>query len=379
MNNILRYIEKDITNSIINLNKVIIIYGARRVGKTTLTEHILKELNYKTLYINGDETQYRDILSSGSFSKLNSLTHGYELIFIDEAQRIKDIGINLKILIDKSPDLKIVVTGSSSFEIANNISESLAGRDWVYNLYPISFLELSQNMNVFFLNDQLEERLIFGSYPEIFAKQNTIDKIIYLKQLSEAVLYKDILDLQSIKHHEKIHDLLKLLSFQVGSEVSINELSNQLSIDNDTVSRYIDLLEKSFIIFRLQGYSNNLRKEVRQKDKIYFYDNGIRNAIIDNFKFIKDRDDIGKLWENFIISERIKLLSYKKRFSSKYFLRTYTKVEIDYIEDYEGKLNAYEIKWGNKIVKAPRYWRENYKGSKFFLINKDTYIDFITK
>ncbi|MHB8443040.1 MAG: ATP-binding protein [Patescibacteria group bacterium] len=379
MNNIPRYIEKDLTDSIVNLNKVIIIYGARRVGKTTLVEHILKKLDYKILYINGDEIKYRDILSSGNFSKLDSLTHGYELIFIDEAQRIKDIGINLKILVDKSPDLKIVVTGSSSVGIANSISESLAGRDWVYNLYPISFLELSQETNNFFLNDQLEERLIFGSYPEIFSLGNSMDRITYLKQLSESVLYKDIFELQSIKHHEKVRDLLKLLSFQVGSEVSINELSNQLSLDNDTISRYIDLLEKSFIIFRLHGLSKNLRKEVRQKDKIYFYDNGIRNAIIDNFKFIKDRDDIGKLWENFLISERIKLISYKKRYLSQYFLRTYTKVEIDYIEDYQGTLSAYEIKWGDKMVQAPRYWKENYPKSNFSLINKDTYIDFITK
>ena len=377
--NIQRYIEKDLEDSIVNLNKVIIVYGARRVGKTTLVEHILKELDYKTLYINGDEIQYRDILSSGNFSKLNSLTHGYELVFIDEAQRIKDIGINLKILIDKSPNLKIIVTGSSSFEIVNNISESLAGRDWIYNLYPISFLELSYKTNDFFLNDQLEERLIFGSYPEIFSWKNTMDKITYLKQLSESVLYKDIFELQSIKYHEKIHDLLKLLSFQIGFEVSINELSNQLSLDNDTITRYIDLLEKSFIIFRLQGLSRNLRKEVRQKDKIYFYDNGIRNAIIDNFKFIKDRDDIGKIWENFIISERVKLLAYKKRYLSKYFLRTYTNVEIDYIEDYQNKLNAYEIKWGDKIVKSPSYLKGNYPDASFSLVNKSTYIDFITK
>lgn len=376
---IVRTLSGQIKEKLQKSNKIIVLLGAHQTGKTTLSQKIIADLKLKTLSISGDEIKYTDVLSSQDLKKLSSLITGYKLLFIDEAQKIPNIGINLKILHDNIPNLKILATGSSSFDLTNKISEPLTGRAWNYKLFPISFLELSANHNEFELRSQLEERLIYGSYPEIFSIKNDQEKEEYLNNLSTEYLFKDVLELATIKHSPKLRDLLKLLAFQIGSEVSISELSNSLDIAKTTVDHYIDLLEKSFVLFRLSGLSRNLRKEVSKMDKIYFYDNGIRNTIVDNIKPLKDRDDHGKLWENFLMSERKKLLNYQKISASTYFWRVYTGSEIDYVEERGGKLFGYEFKWSPKKIRPPQTWHETYKNSKFLQINSENFLQFILK
>lgn len=373
-----RVLLNPIIEKLKNTDKIVILYGARQVGKTTLVNDIVNILGLKTLSVNADQTKYIDILSSRDLEKMQSFVSGYELLFLDEAQRIPDIGINLKILADGAPKLKIIATGSSSFDLANKVSEPLTGRTWNYNLYPISFYELKSLFNDFELNNNLEKMLIYGCYPEVVTTVNFNDKQALLEKISAAYLYKDAIELTTIKHANKIKDLLKLIAFQIGSEVSIAELSNSLKLSHDAVERYIDLMEKSFIIFRLKGFSRNLRKEVNKMDKIFFYDLGIRNAVIDNFKSLKDRNDIGQLWENFLIIERKKKLAYTETRASPYFWRTYTGAELDYIEEREGKLFGYEFKYGAVKARAPHTWLKEYKNSNFELINRDNYLSFIT-
>jgi predicted AAA+ superfamily ATPase len=357
--------------------KVVIIYGARQLGKTTLAKFIIDKLGLKTLSINADQEKYIDVLSSRDLKKLESLVDGYELLFIDEAQRIPDIGINLKILKDEIPGLKILVTGSSSLTLADSVSEPLTGRKWTYNLYSLSIQELEATKNKFELNEELDDLLVFGSYPEVYTTINRADKIELLYEISSSYLYKDILELSNIKYPRKIRSLLRLLAFQIGSEVSVFDLSKNLGINKETVDNYIDLLEKAFIIFRISGYSKNMRKEIRKQDKFYFFDLGIRNAVIDNLKSPDQRNDIGALWENFIISERKKYLHYNRINATGYFWRTYTGAELDYIEEFAGNLNAYEIKYSKKRIKAPRSWIENYPDASFKTINRDNFLEFV--
>jgi len=358
-------------------NKGIVIYGARQVGKTTLVNEVVKTLNLRTLTINGDQSRYLDVLSSRDLGKIRSLIEGYELLFVDEAQRIPEIGLALKIILDNLPFVKVLVTGSSSLDLASRISEPLTGRIWTYRLYAISFLELSENQNRTELDASFEERLIYGSYPEIFSIKGDIQRREYLQTLSDAYLYRDLIEFGDIKNSSKIRDLLKLLAFQIGSQVSISELGSQLGMSKDTVARYIDLLEKSNIVFRLKGLSRNLRKEVVKMDKIYFFDLGIRNILIDNLKPLKDRNDTGQLWENFLIVERMKLLSYKQKYSSIYFWRTYTGAELDYVEEREGELFGFEFKFGKKTEKVPDGWLKAYPEAKYQYINQDNYLNFI--
>jgi hypothetical protein len=372
-----RTLKSEIKKEILEGKKIVLLYGPNQVGKTTLIQNIISETSLKTLNINADQTKYNDILSSRDLRKLDSLTAGYEIIFIDEAQRIPDIGLNLKILYDNRPKLRIIATGSSSFELAQKISEPLTGRKWTYTLYPIAFIELHQHYNDFELNEQLEERLIYGSYPEIFSYVSNEEKRQYLEELSNSYLYKDILELSSIKNNHKLQDLLRLLAYQIGNEVSLTEIGQKLSLNKITVDTYIDLLEKSFVLIRLSGLSRNLRKEIIQKDKIYFTDLGIRNILIDNLKPLKERNDVGQLWENFLFIERLKKTSYTKQYMNRYFWRTYTGAEIDYVEEYDGILHGYEFKSGNKISKAPPSWKENYPNSTFTTINKSSCLNFI--
>lgn len=372
-----RHIEIDILDTLNHSNKAIVLYGARQVGKTTLIKEIIKKLDLKSLSINADEKKYLDVLSSRDKNKLEALVSGYELLFIDEAQRIPEIGINAKILIDSFPKLKIILTGSSSFDLANKVTEPLTGRIWTYNLYPISFLELNDHANPFELDQQREHQLIFGSYPDIFNLKNLNDKKLYLEELTSAYLYKDVLEIANIKHGNKLRNLLKLLAFQIGQEVSLSELGRSLEMSKDTVSMYIDLLEKAFVIFRLSGFSRNLRKEITKMDKIYFYDLGIRNSLINNLNFLEDRNDTGQLWENFLIGERMKKMRYNKEVYSPYFWRTYSGAELDYVEEREGKLFGYEIKHNTKKVKAPKTWLETYENASFDLINLENYLGFI--
>lgn len=372
-----RSIKSNITERLAESNKIIILYGPRQVGKTTLAQDIISDLPGRLLEISADEPKYIDALSSRDSMILKSLVAGYDLLFIDEAQRVPDIGINLKILHDQLPELKILVTGSSSFDLANLISESLTGRAWTYNLYPISFLELSELYNKFELDMQVDERLIYGAYPEIFSIVNQVDKADYLYEIGNAYLYKDILELSSIRNTSKIRNLLRMLAYQIGSEVSYSELGTALGMSKDTVNSYIDLLEKSFVVFRLTGFSRNLRKEISRNSKIYFYDLGIRNMIIDNFSPINMRNDVGALWENFLIIERMKKLVYTRFHARTYFWRTYTGAEIDYIEEHEGNLSGYEFKHNNKLVKCPVTWSQTYPDSKYKVINRNNYLDFI--
>ena len=374
-----RILTETVISKLKSSDKGIIIYGARQVGKTTLVNDVIKNLGLKTLIVNADQSKYLDIFSQRDLNRIKDFVEGYELLFIDEGQRIPEIGINLKIILDNFKSLKVVVTGSSSLDLASKVSEPLTGRVWTYKLYPISFYEVSAFKNKFELNEQIEERMIYGSYPEIFSLTGEINKREYLQNLSDAYLYKDLLELGDIRNSNKIRDLLKLLAFQVGSQVSLSELGSSLGMGKDTVSRYIDFLEKSYVIFRLEGFSRNLRKEVTKMDKIFFYDLGIRNMLIDNLKPLKERNDVGQLWENFLISERVKYLSYTQIYASNYFWRLYTGAELDYVEDTGGELKGYEFKFGGKIAKAPKGWRATYTDSKFKCINRDNCLEFIIK
>lgn len=378
--NIQRELFLAIEEKIKTSSKVVLLYGARQVGKTTLIKKILNTSfsEYKTLSLTGEDRRYLDILSSLEVSKLESLVSGYDLLFIDEAQKVPNIGITLKLLHDHFPLLKVVVTGSSSFELKNQLQEPLTGRVWTFSMYPISTKELSLSSNTFELQEGFSERMIFGSYPEVFQYKNFQEKKEYLQTLSSSYLYKDIFEITNIKYPEKIRKLLQLLSFQITSEFSLSELSKKLEITKETVAHYIDLLEKSFVIFRLSGFSRNLRKEITKMDKIYFWDNGVRNAIINNFFPLDERNDMGALWENFLVSERLKKNAYEKNAYHSYFWRLHTGAEIDYIEEQDaGKLLGVEIKSRKKNVKPPKSFLENYPDSVFTTVYPENAVEFL--
>ncbi len=376
-----RAIFETLEKRIKEAKKGILIYGARQVGKTTLVNDVLKKSfkHKKILKITGDEIKYHEILSSQDQKKLASLVSGYDIFFLDEAQKIKNIGINLKILIDQFPKLQIIVTGSSSFELKNELQEPLTGRIWTYKLFPINTQELAKKQTDFELKDAFETRLIYGNYPDIFTLENYQDKKEYLQNLSQAYLYKDIFEITRLRYPEKIRKLLQLLAFQVTNEISLSELSRSLEMTKETVAHYLDLLEKSFIIFRLSGFHKNLRKEITRMDKIFFWDNGIRNTVIDNFKSLENRNDIGALWENFVVSERMKKNIYDRSGGQSFFWRLHSGSEIDYIEELNGgELSGYEIKYNaRKKVKIPKSWQENYPKASFEVINQENILDFI--
>lgn len=357
--------------------KIVILYGARQTGKTTLANDILNQLDGRTLNINADELRYTDILSSRDQVKLSLLTRGYDLLFIDEAQRIPDIGINLKIIHDTIPGLRCFVTGSSSLELANKVHEPLTGRTSTYTLFPISLLELELLFNEIELKSRLEEFLIYGMYPDVFNQNSYEKKEKYLREMAGAYLFKDIFDISAIRNTGKIKNLLRALAFQIGSEVSLNELGNSLGLSQETVNAYIDLFEETFLIFRLKGFSRNLRKEISKRDKIYFWDLGVRNTVINNFAPFFYRNDIGQLWENFMIAERMKYLSYHQRYASSYFWRTYTGAELDYVEEYNGQLFAFEIKFKKQVKNAPKTWVDQYSNN-FKCITQENFMDFVT-
>lgn len=372
-----RYIGKLILQRLEQSNKIIILYGARQVGKTTLIKSLLENDFGKVLEINADQFKYRDVLSSADITQIRRLVSGYDLLFIDEAQQVQDIGLNLKIITDNMPELKIIATGSSSFDLVSKISEPLTGRKWTFQLFPISVLELSLIKNPFEVDTDLPDYLNYGMYPEVFSFENRLDKMDYLKEITQSFLYKDILVLSQIKNAGKIYDLLKLLAYQIGSPVSYSELGRKLGLSTDTVISYIDLLEKVFVIYRLPGFSRNLRKEITKNKKIYFYDTGIRNAIIEDFSPPVKRPDIGALWENFIITERLKTNAYKRAHVNSYFWRTYTGAELDYIEESSGKLTGVEIKWRKSKAKAPQSWIDHYGNADYRFINSENYQSFL--
>lgn len=377
-------IQRKIEDSIIQelsreKSKIILLYGARQIGKTTLVNKIISNYQGKILKINADEQPHWDVLSSRDSAQLRAFVEGYDLLFIDEAQRIPDIGINLKILYENCPQLKIIATGSSSLDLANRVKEPLTGRAWTFEMYPIAVSEWKDfsNANSYEMTQAIESFLRFGMYPEVFAYPNDKQKERYLKEIASSYLYKDILALADIKYPDKLLQLLRLLAFQLSSEVSIHELSKALQIHRDAINNYIDLLEKAFVIFRVGGFSRNLRKEVTKMDKIYFYDTGIRNAIINNFSPLSMRNDTGMLWENFLISERIKRNTYTQHYANYYFWRTYDNAEIDWVEDAGGQLSAFEFKWNKKKNKAPASWTKAYPDAQYQNINKDNFMGFV--
>lgn len=358
--------------------KGVILYGPRQAGKTTLVNQLIAALGGKTLVLNGDlRGDWWESFTSRELPKLKLLVLGYDMVVIDEAQRIPEVGLCLKILLDNFPGLKVVATGSSSLDLASKVSEPLTGRAYSYHLYPISQGELATMQTPHELTEGLEERLVYGSYPEIFSLDGADHRDTYLRNLTNSYLYKDLLEFGDVRNANKIRDLLKLLAFQIGSQVSLSELAGALQMGHTTVDRYIDLLEKSFVIFRLSGLSRNLRKEVRKMDKIYFYDTGVRNAIIGNLHLLADRDDAGRLWENFLIVERMKRLAYTGGYASTYFWRTHTGAELDYVEETGGKLYGYEFKYGSKTAKVPAGWQVAYPTASFTCINRVNYLKFV--
>lgn len=359
-------------------NKALIFYGPRQVGKTTLIKNYLKNTKLKYRLDNGENISVQEVLSSQNFDLIKEYCHGYQLIVIDEAQKIPNIGLGLKIIVDNIPDIYVIATGSSSFELSGQIGEPLTGRKITQILYPLSQLELSKIQNNFELKNNLPDYLILGNYPETLTQKGKKAKIAVLNELVNSYLLRDILQLERVKGAKILLDLLRLVAFQVGNEVSYNELAVNLRIDVKTVARYLDLFEKSFILFNLRGYSRNLRTEVVKKSKYYFYDNGIRNAIISNFNPIEKRNDLGALWENFLVIERLKTQSYKKIYSNNYFWRTWDKKEIDWIEEREGNLYAFEFKYQKLRRNNFPDFKLVYPKSQYKTITKDNYLDFIT-
>lgn len=372
-------IERAIENQIFDLlgsNKVILILGTRRVGKTFLVNRIRERYQGKLLALNAEDVDVQEMLRKRSAVNYQRIVGDVNLLIIDEAQAIPDIGMVLKLMIDTQPQLTILATGSSSLDLVNTTGEPLTGRQHPFILYPVAQMELNQDP--FSIRSNLEERLLLGSYPEVFQLQTGRQKESYLKELAKSYLLKDILAYADIKHSTKLIDLLRLIAFQLGSEVSYHELSLKLGINKLTVEHYLDLLQKVFVLFRLPSYSTNQRKEIAKGSKWYFYDNGIRNALIQDFRPVTLRNDMGMLWENYIISERLKRNAYKGEDRLLYFWRNYDQQEVDLVEYFSGKLSGVEIKFGeSQRIKKPNSFHKAYPDSDFSIIDRDNYLDFI--
>ena len=366
-------------DQLLNPGKVLVIYGPRQVGKTTLVQNYLNSYSGKLFSSSGDDLDLKILLESQKFSRIIPFFQDYDLLFLDEAQRINQIGQSLKILVDQLPHLKIIATGSSSFGLANNIGEPLVGRQNIIRLFPISAIELRQQFGGMKIKQDLENLLVFGSYPEVITSSSFKKKTKYLRQLRDSYLLKDVLELQNIKNSRKIIDLLKLIAFQIGKEVSHQELGVQLGMSKNTVEKYLDLLEKSFILINVRGFSRNLRKEITKSSRYYFYDTGVRNVIIGNLNLASNRDDLPQLWENYLFLERMKRHAYLEKDVSYYFWRTYQQQEIDLVEENKGELNAYEFKWGSKNATAPMTWKKSYPKATFNTINQTNFLEFVSQ
>ncbi len=377
MKYIFRAIEEKIVENL-KPNKVVIIFGARRVGKTELIKRVAEKINEDYLLLNGEDVEHVSALEQRSSSNYNRLLGGRKLLIIDEAQAIPEIGLKLKLMVDSIAGLKIIATGSSSFDLNNQIGEPLVGRKIEFSLFPLAQLEFSKEEDYLETKANLEDRLIFGGYPELTHLPDKNKKIEYLKDQINSYLLKDIIAFEGIKKRDKIIQLLKIIAFRTGSEISIEGIGNQLQMSKNTVDRYLDLLSKVFIVHKVTGFSRNLDNEITKKSKWYFYDNGIRNAIISNFNPLNLRDDIGQLWENYLISERLKYQSYKRLHINNYFWRTHTQKEIDWVEERETKLMAYEFKWNQHTkAKPPAIWEKAYPNAIFDVLTPANYLNFI--
>ena len=358
-------------------NKAILLFGSRQCGKSTLIEAVLEGKEY--LHLSGDDGYIRDVLSNISLTTLKTIIGNHKIVFIDEAQRIINVGLTLKLITDHLKDVQVIATGSSAFELSGLVSEPLTGRKYEFMLYPLSFKEMAEHHGFLKEKQLTAHRMIYGYYPEIVSKQSEEKEL--LKLLADSYLYKDLLTLEQVKKPVLLEKLLRALALQIGSEVSYNELAQTIGANKQTVEKYIDLLEKAFVVFVLPAFNRNVRNEIKKGKKIYFYDCGIRNAIINNFTPVSSRTDAGALWENFIIAERMKLLHYMNIDATQYFWRTTQQQEIDLIEEHEGgKLLAFEFKWGkNDKIRFPQTFTENYPGSETSVISPDNVEDFLLK
>jgi len=358
-------------------NKVLVLLGPRRVGKTELLKKFASESNEQVLFLNGDDIQTHNFLEQRSSENYKRLLGDIRFLIIDEAQEIEDIGHKLKLMVDTIDGLKVLISGSSAFEINNQVGEPLVGRMTVLKLYPLAQLEFQQYENLIETRGRLEDRLIYGGYPELIHLGSNQEKEKYLKDIVYAYLLKDILAFEGIKKRDKILALLQIMAYRIGSEISLEGIGNELQISKNTVEKYLDLFSKVFIIYPVSGFSRNADNEITKKKKWYFVDNGIRNALINHFNPLNMREDAGKLWENYLNIERIKKLDYQDYFVSDYFWRTTTRQEIDRIEERNAKIEAFEYKWGNKVLKVPTQFVKNYPEAKFTVINQDNYLDYI--
>lgn len=366
--------EKVVT--LIGGKKAITIMGARQVGKSTLLQMMLGERK-NVLWMNGDDPDIQSLFSNMTSTRLNAIIGRNEVVVIDEAQRIEGIGLRIKLITDQIPGVQVIATGSSSFELSNKVNESLAGRKREFKMFPLTFREMVENSDFLSESRLLPHRMVYGYYPEVVSTPG--DERMILKELSDSYLYKDILSLEGVGKPEKLVKLIKALALQIGSQVAYSEVGRLVGLDSKTVEKYIDILEKSFIIFRMPSFSRNLRNELKTTRKIFFWDLGIRNAVIGNLSQVENRQDTGALWENFVIAERMKLLAYQDSFAQSFFWRTKQQKEIDYIEEEDGRIRAFEMKWNpNKsATKCPESFLSAYPDAEYKVITPDNIEEFL--
>lgn len=371
---IIRTLEKHITSRL-NKKKAILLMGARQTGKTTLLRSLFKNKD-ELLWLNGDEPDVQQLFASISSARLRQLIGEKKILVIDEAQRITDIGLRLKLITDEIPEIQLIAAGSSSFDLANKVNEPLTGRKWEYTMFPLSFSELVGHHGLLEEKRLIPHRMVYGSYPDVVMNPGNEKEI--LKQLSDSYLYKDVLMWEHIQKPDKLVILLQALAYQIGNQSSNLELAQVCGLDSKTIEKYLTLLEQAYVIFRLGSFRRNLREELKQSRKIYFYDNGIRNAIIADFKQVENRNDVGALWENYIVSERIKFLHNTRQWSNYWYWRTKTQKEIDFIEESDGQISAFEFKWNEKAkIKYPKQFMEAYPGSTYQVIHPGCMEDFV--
>ena len=360
--------------------RVIGLFGARRTGKTKIMEiikaKIESEKGSKVLFVQGDNLDVAEVLSSRKISVLKDFLKNYNFLFIDEAQKVPHIGDSLKLIVDSIKNIKIFISGSSSLDLKQKVGEPLTGRSVYFYLYPIAQMEL--NEDYLKAKQNLDKRLIFGSYPQVITARTNKERMETLKSIRDGYLLRDVLELDNLKDSLFILNLLRLIAFQIGNDISYSELASNLNVNKKTVMRYLNILEKCYILFSLYGFSRNLRKEYSKTPRYFFWDNGIRNILIANFNPLHIRNDVGKLWENYCIAERIKKTEYSGALVNRYFWRTYDQKEIDLIEEKSGKLNGYEFKWKETKASRPKDFLDAYHSSKFDVINRENYLDFIS-